>query len=126
MNLFGCGSQPASFIFQSPNNSLGSNCFSIFIYCDFLQTISSQSSETYDFVRTLRMAGYGMLILGPSLHFWFNFLSKVLPKRDLLTTLKKIFLGQTTYGPCMTVIFFSTNAAVQGTHFPDRICITYF
>ena len=63
------------------------------------------------------MAGYGMLILGPSLHFWFNFMSKVLPKRDLLTTLKKIFLGQTTFGPSMTVIFFSANAAAQGTHF---------
>lgn len=61
------------------------------------------------------MAGYGMLVLGPSLHFWFNFVSKVLPKRDMITTLKKIFLGQAVYGPVMTTIFFSQNAAVQGT-----------
>ncbi|KAH7833591.1 hypothetical protein Vadar_007936 [Vaccinium darrowii] len=78
------------------------------------QTIVRSSSESYDFLRTLRMAGYGMLILGPSLHFWFNFVSKVLPKRDVMTTLKKIVMGQLLYGPAMTVIFFSVNAALQG------------
>lgn len=78
------------------------------------QTISQASSESYDLVRTLRMAGYGMLILGPSLHFWFNFVSKTLPKRDVITILKKIVLGQIVYGPTMTVVFFSVNAAAQG------------
>uniref|UniRef100_A0A2P2LGZ9 PXMP2/4 family protein 4-like n=1 Tax=Rhizophora mucronata TaxID=61149 RepID=A0A2P2LGZ9_RHIMU len=72
------------------------------------------SSESYDFVRTLRMAGYGMVILGPSLHFWFNFVSKILPKKDLITTFKKILMGQTLYGPAMTAIFFSLNAFLQG------------
>ncbi|KAF7113453.1 hypothetical protein RHSIM_RhsimUnG0125700 [Rhododendron simsii] len=78
------------------------------------QIIVQPSSESYDAVRTLRMAGYGMLILGPSLHFWFNFMSKVLPKRDIMTTLKKIVMGQLLFGPAMTVIFFSVNAALQG------------
>ena len=48
------------------------------------QTFSKSSSEPYDLVRTLRMTGYGMLILGPSLHFWFNMMSKLFPKRDLM------------------------------------------
>ncbi|KAA8545788.1 hypothetical protein F0562_020761 [Nyssa sinensis] len=78
------------------------------------QTIALPSSESYDLVRTLRMAGYGMLILGPSLHFWFNFASKALPKRDLITTFKKIVMGQALYGPTMTVVFFSLNAGLQG------------
>lgn len=60
------------------------------------------------------MAGYGMVILGPSLHFWFNFVSKLLPRRDLLSTLKKMVMGQTLYGPAMTVVFFSLNARLQG------------
>jgi hypothetical protein len=60
------------------------------------------------------MAGYGMIILGPSLHFWFNFVSKLFPKRDLFSTLKKMVMGQTLYGPAMTVVFFSTNAFLQG------------
>ncbi|KAL3843867.1 hypothetical protein ACJIZ3_001270 [Penstemon smallii] len=78
------------------------------------QTIMGETSERYDLLRTLRMAGYGMLIIGPSLHYWFNFMSRVFPKRDLLSTFKKITLGQTVYGPAMNVIFFSMNAALQG------------
>lgn len=93
--------------------SITSAC--IYTAADFSsQTIALASSEPYDFVRTARMAGYGMMILGPSLHFWFNFVSKVLPKRDLFTTFKKIVMGQTLYGPVMTVVFFSVNAALQG------------
>lgn len=78
------------------------------------QTIVRESSEPFDFIRTSRMAGYGMVILGPSLHFWFNFVSKLFPKRDLFSTLKKMVMGQTLYGPAMTVIFFSLNAHLQG------------
>ncbi|XP_061373913.1 uncharacterized protein LOC133316205 [Gastrolobium bilobum] len=78
------------------------------------QTIVRQSSEPFDFIRTLRMAGYGMIILGPSLHFWFNFMSKLFPRRDLFSTLKKMVMGQTLYGPAMTVLFFSLNARLQG------------
>ncbi|XP_062021779.1 uncharacterized protein LOC133738286 [Rosa rugosa] len=76
------------------------------------QTIAK--SDTYDPVRTLRMAGYGMVILGPSLHFWFNFMAKTFPKRDMFSTLKKMALGQGLYGPTMTVVFFSVNAFLQG------------
>ncbi|KAJ7013396.1 PXMP2/4 family protein 4-like [Populus alba x Populus x berolinensis] len=85
------------------------------------QTISLPSSEPYDLVRTLRMAGYGLLIVGPSLHFWFKFVSKLLPKRDLITTFKKILMGQTIYGPIMTVVFFSLNARLQGKHRADPV-----
>lgn len=61
------------------------------------------------------MAGYGLLILGPSLHYWYNFMSRFFPKRDLLSTFKKMALGQTVFGPAMTVVFFSVNAALQGS-----------
>ncbi|XVF01369.1 hypothetical protein REPUB_Repub04eG0082200 [Reevesia pubescens] len=86
------------------------------------QTISKSFSDPYDLVRISRMAGYGMFILlgfvepssGPSLHFWFNLMSKLFPKRDLITTFKKMAMGQLLYGPTMTVVFFSVNARLQG------------
>ncbi|CAI9104301.1 OLC1v1002942C1 [Oldenlandia corymbosa var. corymbosa] len=78
------------------------------------QTIAGQSAEGYDLVRTLRMASYGMFLLGPSLHFWFNYVSRLFPRRDVIATLKKIVMGQTLYGPAMTVVFFSYNASLQG------------
>lgn len=67
-----------------------------------------------DPMRTMRMATYGVLLSGPSLHLWFNFLSRILPKRDLITTFKKMILGQTVYGPIVNCVFFSFNAALQG------------
>ncbi|KAJ8773261.1 hypothetical protein K2173_028438 [Erythroxylum novogranatense] len=78
------------------------------------QMISSQSSDSLDAIRTLRMAGYGFVFLGPSQHLWFNAMSRALPKRDMLSTLAKIFLGQGVYGPVNTTLFFSYNAALQG------------
>ncbi|EOA31268.1 hypothetical protein CARUB_v10014441mg [Capsella rubella] len=78
------------------------------------QTIAKNSSESYDLVRTARMGGYGLVVLGPTLHYWFNFMSRLFPKKDLITTFKKIAMGQTIYGPTMTFIFFSLNASLQG------------
>ncbi|XP_072973944.1 uncharacterized protein [Typha angustifolia] len=81
---------------------------------NYILMITFGPDDPLDLIRTLRMAGYGMLISGPSLHLWFNFVSKILPKRDVITTFKKMFLGQAVYGPIINIVFFSLNAAVQG------------
>ncbi|XWS24136.1 hypothetical protein CRYUN_Cryun28dG0074700 [Craigia yunnanensis] len=86
----------------------------IFAASDFTSQIITSVSSGYDSIRTLRMAGYGFLLLGPSQHLWFNLLSKSLPKLDMLTTFKKMFMGQAVYGPVSTTVFFSYNAALQG------------
>ena len=84
-----------------------------------LQSISKWQSEEpeevrWDVKRTVRMFAAGLFISGPSLHFWFNFVSRHVPKRDLVSTLKKMAMGQLIYGPIFTVVFFSLNAFVQG------------
>ncbi|KAF8111916.1 hypothetical protein N665_0071s0055 [Sinapis alba] len=80
------------------------------------QTITKKktSSESYDLVRTARMGAYGLLILGPVQHQWFGFMSRLFPKQDLITTFKKMAMGQTVYGPTIMVIFLSFNALLQG------------
>uniref|UniRef100_A0ACD5XSF3 Uncharacterized protein n=1 Tax=Avena sativa TaxID=4498 RepID=A0ACD5XSF3_AVESA len=85
------------------------------------QMITLRSEESLDLIRTLRMASYGILISGPSLHFWFNFVSKVVPKKDVLSTFKKMFLGQAVYGPIINCVFFSYNAGLQGETIPEII-----
>ncbi|XP_047050313.1 PXMP2/4 family protein 4-like [Lolium rigidum] len=85
------------------------------------QMITLPPEESLDLTRTLRMASYGMLLSGPSLHFWFNFLSKAVPKKDLLNTFKKMFLGQAVYGPIINCVFFSYNAGLQGETIPEII-----
>ncbi|KAJ4701640.1 PXMP2/4 family protein 4 [Melia azedarach] len=76
--------------------------------------VKDGDQSSIDSMRMLCIAAYGMLMLGPSQHLWFNSVSKVLPKQDVLTTLKKLFIGQAVYGPSITSIFFSYNAALQG------------
>ncbi|KAL5559150.1 hypothetical protein UlMin_035361 [Ulmus minor] len=78
------------------------------------QAISSPASFSFDSIRMLRMAAYGLLILGPSQHLWFNLMSKIFPKRNLVATFSKIFMGQALFGPCITSVFFSYNACLQG------------
>lgn len=85
------------------------------LYVFSFQKMVSQTSSSLDLIRTLRMSGYGLLILGPSQHLWFNFVAKVLPQRDVISTFKKIIMGQATFGPCINSVFFSFNAALQGT-----------
>ncbi|KAG8093214.1 hypothetical protein GUJ93_ZPchr0012g20357 [Zizania palustris] len=87
----------------------------IFIVADLSSQMTTLGSEdSLDLVRTLRMASYGLLISGPSLHLWFNFVSKVFPKKDVVNTLKKMFLGQAVYGPIINSVFYSYNAGLQG------------
>eukprot|EP00245_Coleochaete_scutata_P011333 TRINITY_DN417_c0_g1_i2.p1 TRINITY_DN417_c0_g1~~TRINITY_DN417_c0_g1_i2.p1 ORF type:complete len:144 (+),score=17.30 TRINITY_DN417_c0_g1_i2:342-773(+) len=69
---------------------------------------------TVDLHRTTRMATIGLLLSGPTLHLWFMFLSWAVPKRDVLSVLLKILIGQTTYGPAFNATFFSINAYAQG------------
>lgn len=88
-----------------------SNCL-VYLYC--VQMITMPSPGSFDLIRTTRMTAYGLLILGPSQHLWFNFMSTISPTRDLLSTFKKMFLGQAVYGPIITSVFFSYNASLQG------------
>lgn len=83
------------------------------------QVITMEPDGTWDPIRTLRMTGFGLVILGPAQHVWFNFVGRVLPKRDLLTTMKKLAMGQVAYGPTINAIFFSFNAALQGENGND-------
>uniref|UniRef100_A0A7N0TVN1 PXMP2/4 family protein 4 n=1 Tax=Kalanchoe fedtschenkoi TaxID=63787 RepID=A0A7N0TVN1_KALFE len=95
------------------------------VTCSLIYTAADLSSQTiartvsdepppYDLFRTLRMASYGMVLLGPTLHMWFGLMSSLCPKQDLVSTFKKMAMGQAIYGRIMTIVFFSFNAAAQG------------
>lgn len=71
-------------------------------------------SDSLNLLRTLRMAIFGLFLLGPTQHVWFNFLGRILPKRDMTTTFKKLVVGQIFYGPSCTAVFFIYNASLQG------------
>ncbi|EPS64697.1 hypothetical protein M569_10085, partial [Genlisea aurea] len=79
------------------------------------QAIAAEASDDgWDMVRTMRMSVFGLIILGPSQHFWFNFAGRLFPNRDVVSTLKKLGMGQLMFAPAINTSFFSFNAALQG------------
>ncbi|KAI5081037.1 hypothetical protein GOP47_0004220 [Adiantum capillus-veneris] len=82
---------------------------------------SKEDALHWDFPRSFRMLAAGLFLSGPTLHFWFNLMSTTFPSRDVASTLKKMALGQTVYGPIFNTIFFSLNAYLQGETTPEVI-----
>ncbi|KAK1427495.1 hypothetical protein QVD17_16181 [Tagetes erecta] len=78
------------------------------------QSMTSGAFSSLDWIRALRVAIFGLLFLGPVQHAWFNLLGRILPKRDMSTTFKKLIVGQIFYGPTCTAVFFTYNAFLQG------------
>lgn len=78
------------------------------------QITTASLSDSLDIERTLRMASFGLLILGPAQHVWFNFLGRIFPRQDMVTSLKKLVIGQLVLGPFITGTFFTFNAGLQG------------
>lgn len=87
--------------------------------------ITLPPSDSFDLIRTVRTAVYGLIVLGPSQHFWYNSISRILPDRDVVSTIKKITMGQVIYAPCNTTCFFSYNAALQGNYALTFIIFIY-
>ncbi|KAM7280682.1 hypothetical protein ACFE04_007816 [Oxalis oulophora] len=84
--------------------------------------IISQPAASYDSLRTLRMAAYGLAIMGPSQHVWFNYLSRILPQRDLLTTLTKILMGQISVIVFLSqLVLIPLNSGESGTEIAARL-----
>jgi len=72
------------------------------------QWISSRSSRAR--INTLRVAtsgAIGLFCFGPSAHFYFAGLLKVLPGYDFGSLLLKTAIGQIFFGPYVTSIFFA-------------------
>lgn len=68
----------------------------------------------WDAARSARMLAVGLFMSGPLLHLWFGSVAKLYPNRDLVSTLKKLVLGQVLFGPAFCAAFFSINAYAQG------------
>ncbi|KAG0563134.1 hypothetical protein M758_8G006000 [Ceratodon purpureus] len=69
---------------------------------------------SWDAARSARMLAVGLFMSGPLLHLWFGKVGKLIPGRDISSTLKKLVLGQLFFGPAFCAAFFTLNAYAQG------------
>ncbi|KAJ8910514.1 hypothetical protein NQ315_002456 [Exocentrus adspersus] len=68
--------------------------------------------QRYDFGRMSRMFTVGFA-LGPFHHYFYIWLAKVLPARNVVTVMKKILIDQFIMGPICIVAFFYSMSALE-------------
>lgn len=73
-------------------------------------------SEIYDPQRTLKMATFGGLYLGPLLHNWYGFLARTFVSPTVIITFTKVALDQTFFAStCICSFFISVPLMMGGT-----------
>lgn len=77
-------------------------------------TASDGEPVAWDSFRSARMLAVGLFMSGPLLHLWFGRVGKLIPGRDIASTLKKLVLGQLLFGPAFCAAFFAINAYALG------------
>jgi len=62
--------------------------------------------DGFDGKRTLTTALIGLLYFGPSLHFYLDWVTELIPGSGVRSTLLKTLVGQLFFGPAVTCVFF--------------------
>ena len=91
--------------------------FTGFTIADLLAQKFAEKQPTIDWARTARMAGFGILWHGPSGHYIYNFLDKLVPGNSFKAVMSKVFLDQLVHNPVFALVFFTYLNIVEGKSF---------
>ena len=81
--------------------------------------------STYDYVRTAKMASYGLIMIGPTLHLWYKVLDRyvarkypanyVQTKREkTMNAIRQMVVDQTLFAPLALVQFLGYMGLIEG------------
>jgi len=68
----------------------------------------------WDWLRILRMATVGFVVVGPACHYWYKVLDKYIPSKQPLQVAKKIFIDEFMFGPVYLGAFFVSISTLEG------------
>lgn len=74
--------------------------------CICQQTIAGKNWKTYDWAQAARFSFFGSCFTAPSLYAWIRLSSRIWPRSNLKTAIKKALIEQVTYGPAAMICFF--------------------
>ncbi|KAG2385977.1 hypothetical protein C9374_003126 [Naegleria lovaniensis] len=91
-------------------------------------TTTSTTSFTLDYVRTLKMASFGIVLIGPTLHLWYKFLDRFVAKKypvgyilskteRTLNAARQMFVDQTIFAPFALFQFLAYMGTIEGKSF---------
>jgi protein Mpv17 len=87
--------------------------FGGFAIGDVLAQHFVEGHSEFDWARFLRLSSFGFLIHGPSSHWFYGTLDKLMPDTSARTVLIKVVIDQTMWSFCFSVLFFSYVAGLE-------------
>lgn len=82
--------------------------------CICQQTIAGRNWKNYDWAQAGRFCLYGSCFVAPTLYAWIRFSSRLWPRSNLKTAIKKALIEQVSYGPAAMVCFFFGMSLLEG------------
>ncbi|KAI5071020.1 hypothetical protein GOP47_0013271 [Adiantum capillus-veneris] len=84
------------------------------LFGDLVCQLMIEKSETIDFTRLGIFTLLGLLLVGPTLHFWYLILSKWLPGPGTLRAVARLILDQFLFSPIFIGVFISALMTLEG------------
>eukprot|EP00751_Fragilariopsis_kerguelensis_P006283 CAMPEP_0170785624 /NCGR_PEP_ID=MMETSP0733-20121128/17054_1 /TAXON_ID=186038 /ORGANISM="Fragilariopsis kerguelensis, Strain L26-C5" /LENGTH=234 /DNA_ID=CAMNT_0011131187 /DNA_START=151 /DNA_END=855 /DNA_ORIENTATION=+ len=75
------------------------------------------SGGPFDVKRFITLSAFGLLYHGPSGHYFYNWLDKMIPGKDGASIAKKILIDQVAWCPIFMTVFFTYLGLVSGDSF---------
>ena len=81
---------------------------------DVLAQKAVEGKEDWDVARTARMATFGALWHGPSGHYFYGFLDRMMPGTAMKTVFSKVGIDQIAWNPIFGIVFFTSLGLMEG------------
>ncbi|KFK26211.1 hypothetical protein AALP_AA8G217100 [Arabis alpina] len=81
---------------------------------DLICQLTIDKTSSLDKKRTLTFTFLGLVLVGPALHFWYLYLSKVVTASGLTGTVLRLLLDQFVFAPIFVGVFLSAVVTLEG------------
>ena len=81
--------------------------------CFIQRSRSSSTLSSFDWMRLLRLASFGLLVHGPSSHVFYGALDRRIPGTSSGIVIAKVTIDQLFWSPCFSVLFFGYTSALE-------------
>ena len=81
---------------------------------DLLAQKAVEGRDEIDIKRTARMGAFGLLWHGPSGHYFYGFLDRMIPGTAMTTVFTKVGIDQLIWNPIFGVVFFTFLGVTDG------------
>ena len=85
-----------------------------FLLGDILAQTFIEKNDALDLARMIRLSLFGLLIHGPTAHFFYGKLDKLIPSTDIVPVISKVGIDQLAWNPIFGSIFLSFMSLTEG------------